>query len=336
MFGTHFYYQLTRKYVVLMGNMFNQIELVRTNKNTGDEIERIKVPIAYGPKEKYVERLQSDPTLTKETAITLPRLSFEIVGIEYNAQRQQNPLLRSGAANTNTTMASQYMGVPYDLDFDVNLYTRNIDDGTQIIEQILPYFSPGYTVTMNSIPELGFLKDIPIILNSVRQDTQYEGNYDTTRLITWTLNFSVKAYYYGPIQTPKIIRKVITNIYNDPSLRLGNIITINTGTGNGTFQIDEVVYQGNTNHTATAYGIVLNWSSITDELRLGGCQGTFRLNIPVKGTSSNANYTVDSFLAAPLKLTRIEITPDPIDADPDDDFGYTTTITENVFGNENI
>jgi hypothetical protein len=136
------------------------------------------------------------------------------------------------------------MGVPYDLEFELNLYTRNIDDGTQIIEQILPYFNPDYTVTVNVIPEIGFLKDIPIILNTVTTSVEHEGNFDAVRFVTWRLTFSMKANYYGPISTPKIIREVNTNIYNDPSLKAGNIIRINTDSGNnGTYKIDDYVFR---------------------------------------------------------------------------------------------
>ena len=326
----HFYFQLTRKYVVAFGNMFNNISLIRTNRETGSELERIKVPLMYAHKEKYFARLNSDPDLQKSTQISLPRMSFELMGITYDPSRKQNSLLRSGnKANTASRVSSQYMGVPYDLEFELNIYARNIDDGTHIIEQILPYFNPDYTVTVNVIPEIGFLKDVPIILNTVNNSVEHEGNFDAVRYITWRLTFTMKANYYGPVNTQKIIREVDVNIYNDPSLKAGYLIRINTDDGNnGTYKIDDFVYQGNNYQTATAIAQVIQWNQNTGHLTLGGAQGQFKVNSTIKAVSTNASYNLASFDASPLKLVNIDIVPNPLDAEPGDDYGYTTTITE--------
>lgn len=329
--NAYFYHQLTRKYVILFGNMFNNILIKRVNKNTGLEIERFKVPIVYAPKEKYYARLRADPDLERPIQVVLPRMSFELTGFTYDASRKQNSLLRSGvSANTSTRGATQYMGVPYDLSFDLQIYARNVDDGTHIIEQILPYFNPDYTVTVNTIPALGFLKDVPIILNNVSNVIEHEGNFDAVRFVSWTLNFTMKANYYGPVQTPKIIRKVLANIYNDPSLKAGNIVRLNmtSPTTNGEFKIDDIVYQGSNYNTADAYGFVLEWNKDSLKLVLGGTQGQFKVNNTVRAASTNAVSSIVSFDASPLKLVEIKIEPDPIDAEPTDDFGYATTITE--------
>lgn len=327
--NSYFYYQLTRKYVIVFGNMFNNIMIVRKVKGTDTEIERMKVPLIYAPKEKYITRLFSDPDLNRATQVTLPRMSFDIRGITYDQSRKQNSLLRTAKGDTATRVSSQYMGVPYDIQFELNVYTKNIDDGTHIVEQIMPYFNPDYTVTMDSVPELGFLKDIPIILNSVTYNIEHEGNFDSVRYINWVLTFTMKGYYYGPVTTPKIIRKVITNIYNDKSLQAGNIIQINTANGNsGIYKTDDIVYQGKTYETATAFAKVISWNSNTGSLVIGGAQGQFRIDSNVKAFSTNAVYKLESFNANPLKLAEIVVEPDPITAEPDDDFGYTTTITE--------
>jgi hypothetical protein len=326
---THFYYKLTRKYVILFGNMFNNITIKRINRDTNVEIERFKVPLVYAPKEKYFSRLRSDPDLERPVQVILPRMSFEMTGFSYDAARKQNSLLRQAKANTDTRVASNYMGVPYDLNFDLQIYARNVDDGTHIIEQILPYFTPDYTVTVNMIPELGFLKDVPIILNSVSNTIEHEGNFDAVRFVSWTLAFTMKGYFYGPISTPKIIRKVIANINNDPSLRSGYITRVNVDQGNnGTFNVDDIVYQGSNYETAKAYGVVTRWNANTGKLALAGVQGQFVANNDIKAVSSNANYNLASFEVAPLKLAMITVEPDPITAEPDDDYGYTTTITE--------
>ena len=266
MFNNHFYHRLTRKYVTLFGTIFNNIVFKRINRNTNTEIERFRVPINYGPKERYVSRLQSDPDLTRPVQTILPRMSFEITGLSYDPARKQNSLLRQVKGSTSTGVKSQFMGVPYDIDFVLEIYAKNIDDGTQIVEQILPHFTPDYTATIDSISELGFLKDIPIILNSVNQNVQYEGSFEDVRYINWTLTFTMKAYFYGPISEPKIIRKVIANIFNDPELVRGYITKINVGSGNGTFKIADTVYQGDDYKTSTAYGIVNEWNENNSRL----------------------------------------------------------------------
>lgn len=325
----HFYFQLTRKYVILFGTMFNNIIFVKTNRLTGEEIERQRVPILYAPKEKYIARLQSDPDLTRELQIVLPRMSFDLTGVSYDATRKLNSMLKNPRANTASRAVSQYMGVPYDLNFELNIYTRNIDDGTQIVEQILPYFNPDYTVTINSIPELGFLKDVPIILNSVSNQLEHEGNFDAVRYVTWKLEFTMKGYYYGPISHTNLIRKVEANIYNDTSINSGYTIKLNLSNGNnGTFRIEDVVYQGNNYRTANAYGIVLSWNPGRQLLELGSIQGQFHANHTIKAISTNSSYMISSFDFDPGKVVKITTQPDPLTATPSDDFGYDTTIQE--------
>ena len=323
-----FYHQLTRKAVVLFGRLFDDITLVRKNDQTGEETNRFLVPINYSPKEKMVTRIFSDPDLLRQVQVILPRMGFEITGITYDATRKQNSLLRGAKSNTSTHVTSMYMGVPYDINFQLNIYARNIDDGTQIVEQILPFFNPDFTVTTNMIPDLGFLKDVPIILNNISNDIQYEGDFDTVRYVNWTLNFTMKMNYYGPISYPKIIRTVYANIYNDPSLQSGYITRINTANTHGHFKASDMVYQGDSYKTATAYGVVINYSSNTHVLMLGAVQGSFKVNNTIHAVSTNGVCQIASFVANPEKLAEIVITPDPITAQPGDDYGYDINITE--------
>jgi len=308
--------------------MFNNITMMRINKDTGIEIERIKVPIIYAPKEKYIARLLSDPDLQREIQVVLPRMSFEITDISYDPARKQNSLLRNPKGDGTSQPSTQYMGVPYDIGFELNIYARNIDDGTHIVEQILPYFNPDYTVTIKPIAELDFTKDTPIILNTVTNSVEHEGNFDAVRFVTWKLTFSMKAYFYGPVSKSKIIREVNTNIYTDPSLQAGYIVRMNTGSGNGTFKLEDIVYQGSNYQTATAYGIVSSWNADSQKIHITGAQGQFTTNNTIRAASTNAAYNVVSFDATPLKLVNINIVPNPNNAQPGDDFGYTTTITE--------
>ena len=325
--NTHFHYRLLRKYVIIFGSMFNDITIIRTEKDSNNEIKRWKVPIVYAPKDHFVTRLESDPDLFREFQNILPRLSFEITGIGYDASRKQNSLLRAAKGDNASRVSSQFMGVPYDINFELNLYTKTIDDGTHIAEQILPYFNPDFTLTMNPVSELGFLKDIPIMLNSVTQNVTYEGNY--VRYVNWNFTFTLKGYFFGPITTPKIIRKSIANIFNDPSLVAGNIVRMYLdGGANSSFKIGDTVYQGNDYKTATAYGFVNEWDPQLKKIQIGGAQGQFKVNNTIRAVSTNAVYNIATFDASPLKLVKITVEPDPIDAEPDSDFGFTNTIQE--------
>lgn len=324
----HFYHQLTRKAVILFGRLFDDLYLVRKNDQTKKEVSRFLVPIIYAPKEKMVTRILSDPDLLRSVGTILPRMSFEITGISYDATRKQNSLLRAAKSNTTSHVTSSYMGVPYDVTFALNIYARNIDDGTQIVEQILPFFNPDFTITTNMIPDLGALKDIPIILNNVSNSIDYEGDYDSVRYVNWTLTFTMKMYYYGPVSYPKIIRTVYANIYNDPSLQSGYITRLNLSSANGVFKSQDMVYQGFSYNTATAYGVVVNYNQENGKLILGATQGQFTVNSSIHAVSTNAKAVIESFVANPLKLSQIEITPNPITAEPNDDYGYTIDVTE--------
>lgn len=324
----HFYHQLTRKAVILFGRLFDDIMVIRKNSSTGKEVDRLLVPLIYSPKEKMVTRIFSDPDLQKQVQTILPRMGFEITGVSYDATRKQNSLLRAAKSNTTTHVTSMYMGVPYDITFALNIYSRNIDDGTHIVEQILPFFNPDFTVTTNMVPDLGFLKDIPIILNSVTNDIQYEGNFDSVRYVNWTLTFTMKMYYYGPISYPKIIRTVYANIYQDPSLQSGYITRLNVANTSGKFKMEDMVYQGDNYRKATAYGIVIKYDSDLDKLVLGAVQGQFKVNNVIHAVSTNAYSTISSFETSPMKLAEIKIQPDPVNAEPEDDYGYNIDITE--------
>lgn len=218
--NNHFYHRTIRKIVVAFGTMFNDILLVRYTKDQRLERERFKVPLSYGSKEKYITRITSDPDLTKSVQIVVPRISFEMTGVSYDSSRKQISTLRNFAsANSSTRLNTQFAPIPYDFNFSLSFYVRNTEDGTQILEQILPFFTPDFNVTVDFIPEMNQKYDLPIILNSVNTTTDYEGDLTTTRLITWDLEFTVKGYVWPSINSGKYIRQANTNIYlsEDPT-----------------------------------------------------------------------------------------------------------------------
>jgi hypothetical protein len=321
-----FYNRIIRKLVVGFGNLFNEITMVRYNSNL-TEAERFIVPIAYAAKEHYVLRLEEDFNLDKKVQITLPRLSFEMTGLQYDASRKQNTNIRNYAASTGNTVVGQYNPVPYNFDFNLYLYVRNIEDGTQVIEHILPYFTPDYTIKLNLVPEMGMVKEIPIILNNVTQDVQYEGNRSSDpRLVIWTLNFTVKGFIFGPVSSASLIKTSITNILND--ITAEDVVIFNMGnTGIGTYQIGEGVYQGYSAGTATATARVLSWSN--SKLHLTSINGNFVSSQPIYGMVTNANYNFTSYQVAPSVLSQIVVVPNPTTANANSLYTYTRTITEN-------
>lgn len=331
----HFYHQITRKSVILFGRLFDDILLVNKDAN-GKEYKRILVPIIYSPKEKMVTRLFSDPDLYKQVQVVLPRMGFEITSVTYDAQRKQNSLLKVVKSVASSDIPSTYMAVPYDIKFRLNIYTRNIDDGTQIVEQILPFFNPDYTVTANMVPDLGVLKDIAVILNSVDNNIEYEGNFDSVRYVNWTLDFTMKTWYYGPVSTSKIIRDIRVNMIDDDELAPGAYIIINTRNPEGKFKNDDIAFQGKSLNTATAKGIIVKYNqqynqNVANTLVLVGVEGKFRQNVQIHCVSTNGTCNVSSFKFQKEELAKIRIRPNPLDAEPGDDYGYNVQIVEGTW-----
>jgi len=324
--STTFYNRSIRQLVVGFGNLFDDITLVRYNTDQTEQ-ERFIVPVAYATKERYVMRLQEDYNLDKKVQITLPRMSFEMTGFSYDASRKQNTNSKS-FVQTPSGVVSQYNPVPYNFNFSLYVYVRNIEDGTQIIEHILPYFTPDYTIKINMIPEMGVIKEIPVVLNDVSHEINYEGPREQdTRTIIWTLNFTVKGYLFGPVSSTGLIQTSITNILSDNTINNNIIFTMNSG-GVGTYKIGEVVYQGYSLGTSTASATVNSWSNTLNQLTVSNIAGNFVSSSPVIGSQTNASYTFNSYKVAPLDYAQIVITPNPITANANSSYTYTTNIAE--------
>ena len=320
-----YYPRIIRKLVVGFGNLFDDITLVRYNPDQ-TEAERFIVPIAYATKEKYVQRLEGDANLDKKVQMTLPRMSFEMNGLTYDASRKQNTNIKN-FSNASGTVKSQYNPVPYNFDFSLYVYVRNVEDGTQIIEHILPYFTPDYTIKLNLIPEMGIIKEVPVVLNSTSYEVEYEGVRDSDpRLIIWTLNFTVKGFIFGASSGPVgLIKTSITNILNDISVN-DNVVLNTANTGVGTYQVGEFVYQGYSMGTAVATGKVVSWTN--NKLTLTNINGNFVSTQPIVGQTTNANYAFTSFQLAPLNYSQIVITPNPSTANANSVYTYTVNVAE--------
>lgn len=236
MFGTHFYHSKTKKAVALFGRLFNNIYIIRKN-SSGAVISQLKVPLSYAPKQKYLERIRENPNLREDTqvAIKLPRMSFEITSIAYDAQRQ---LAKVGnfttlASTGDTTKRQKFFNpVPYSINFQLNAYAKSQDDALQIIEQILPTFNPQYALTIKPFqteyPD--FKEDIQVIINGVSFSDDFEGAMEQRRTIIYSLDFEMKLSYHGPITDNSIIRDARAKIFdikaglNDSDIGLETIV----------------------------------------------------------------------------------------------------------------
>ena len=279
MFGFFSYNKNIRNIVVLFGTVFNDIS-IRRLKADGTTEREFKVPIAYGPAEKFLSKLNQPDVMS------LPRMSFEITDYAYDATRklQTTKKFKKVKSGSTTDLTTVYNPVPYDFNITLSIMVKYSDDGTQILEQILPYFTPEFQVTMNELATMGIKRDIPIILTGVTTEDTYEGEFLTRRALIHTLTFTVKGHIYGRTPDQGIIREVDVNIGSN-LFRVGSV-TITTGGA--------------------------SYTSVPTVTFIGG-GGTGAVGTAVLISEKNVN---------------IDIKPNPTTADADDDFGFTTVITD--------
>ena len=216
MLGQQFYHETIRKIIIAFGTTFNNIQLVRKD-NDGNITQSMKVPLAYGPQQKWLVRLNEDADLSKQVAITLPRIGFEIQNLSYDPARKLNRVqkykkIKTGKSNT---LESQFMPVPYNLSVQLYVMAKQSDDALQIVEQILPFFQPDYTLTVNDMADMGIKRDVPIVLNSISYEDNYQGDFETRRALIYTLDFTAKFYLYGPVTSSSVIKTVQVDQYAD-------------------------------------------------------------------------------------------------------------------------
>jgi len=218
MFGTYFYNESMRRMTIGFGQIFNNVQIKRKDSN-GNVVQSIRVPLAYGPKEKFLVRLDQQASLNnREFSITLPRMGFDISGISYDASRKLTRTQKFKRVKTDTegkVLDFNYSPVPYNISYNLYTFTASAEAGLQIIEQILPFFQPDFTVTVNVIPELNIKRDVPVVLNSVSYEDTYTGDFTSRRAVIYTLSFTAKMYLYGPNTTQKVIKTVQSDLYSD-------------------------------------------------------------------------------------------------------------------------
>mgnify|MGYP001316722259 FL=1 len=247
MLGTYYYHEIIRKTIVSFGTLFNDIS-IRHDDKSGKTYSELKVPLAYGPSQKFLARLEQQADLNKPVAITLPRMSFEMNSVTYDSSRKTG-VTQTFKASDGNNVKKVFMPVPYNIGFELNILAKLNDDALQIIEQILPYFQPSFNLTVDLVKSIGEKRDIPIVLDSINFQDDYEGDFSTRRALIYTLGFTAKTYLFGPVaeSSSGLIKKV---------------------------QVD------------------------------------YSTNTDVKNAKREVRYTV---------------TPDPVSAGPDDDFGFSET-----------
>ena len=291
MFGTYFYHQTSRKMVVAFGTLFNNIEVRRTD-SADAVVEVIKIPLSYGPKDKMLVRISQDPNLNSKVALTVPRMGFELTSMTYDGARKLNTMGRNVKKGT-TGLKKQFNPVPYNWDFSLYVFVKNAEDGTQILEQILPFFTPEFTVTMTLVSGMTIKMDIPLVLNSVTSEDSYEGDFATRRSIIWTLSFLMKGYLYPSITDNA---KVITSSVVDTHLMSAATAT-------------DPIYIISEDSTPYAQNyMILDKHEIDDATRI-------RMLSEASEDASSAGQTV----------SRTTVEPTATGALTDEDFGFSET-----------
>jgi len=307
MLGITYYHQTIRKYVAVFGTLFNDINVVR--RDASDVIkEQIKVPIAYSPRDRWILRLRRARGVSgtdEAVAMTLPRMGFDLTAITYDGTRKLNTLGQVYSANTaagTSTLMKQYNPVPYNFDFSLYSMVSNAEDGAQIFEQIVPFFTPEFTVTVNLIPSMNIAPDVTMVMNGVTIEDNYEGDFQATREIIWTLTFTMKGYVYPDVKTGSVVKTVIVNLRmpGDSEIPPAEYIILEDST------------------TLTTNYLLLNADA-------GSPNAT--------GTMKVLNESSSAAVGAAGIKSRYTVTPGPGDATANDDFGFTETME---FFNDNI
>lgn len=210
--GYTFYHGTLRKTVVAFGSLFNNIRIQR-RETDGTLVQTLKIPLSYGPKQKFLTRIRQNPEFNERIELTVPRIGFEITNMQRDTSRQIAPTHKRPYLVSDTRMNTQFTPTTWNIEFGLYILVKNQDDGLQIVEQILPFFTPDYNLTVNDIPDMGIKHELAITLNSVSHADDWEGNYDTRTAIVWTLNFQTKVNIYGPVYKQGAIKHVIATAY---------------------------------------------------------------------------------------------------------------------------
>jgi hypothetical protein len=331
MLGTYFYHQIIRKTIVSFGTVFNQIH-IRHHDDNGTQTSVIRVPLAYGPRQKFLARLEQQPELNKPIQITLPRMSFEMNSLQYDVGRKTG-VTQTFKTSDGNNLKKVFMPVPYNIGIELNILCKLNDDALQIVEQILPFFQPAFTITVDLVDSIGEKRDIPIVLESINFQDDYEGDFSTRRALIYTLQFTAKTYLFGPIadSSDGLIRKVQVDQFSSTNRSTAKREMRYTATAkalkdydgdNTTFITDPI-----SDFTDT---IPVNDASL---LRIGSRVTINSETMLIKNIANN-NIIVQRAYDGTIATTHDDNTPvnvltaaDDALIEPDDDFGFNENFT---------
>ena len=305
MLGQTFYHQTIRKYVALFGTLFNDINIEKKN-SSGVVVSRQKVPIAYGPKQKFLSRINQDASLTRQVAIQLPRLAFEMTGMNYDPVRKLNSvgaLTHKETINGNRNIKKMFNPSPYLFDFSLYAFVENAEDGTQILEQILPFFTPEFNVSVNILTDMGIKLDIPIVIAGATSEDSYEGEFSSRRTIIWTMNFTLKGFIYPDIKSSQSIIKSIEIAFKE---------TVPGIPSTGTFE--RISLESSTNFSEDFFLLETGDNMITEssETKLGLDNVISKITVIPEGGANTYITPGDDFDAN----TTVTVFSPPVDYDP--------------------
>jgi len=324
--NSQFYHRTIRKMVVVFGTLFNDIEIVRYTQ-AGVPKEKWKVPLTYSPKERFLTAITSDPNLIKSIATVVPRMSFNLDSLEYDVNRKQVSTLRNFAKKDNTSVSTQFVPIPYNFQFSLSIYVRNTEDGTQILEQILPFFTPDFNVTVDFIPEMDQKYNVPIILDSVASTVEYEGaeNEGSTRLILWDLTFTAKGYIWPPVKSSKYIKTANTNSFIDLTSKEIQKVYVDYANGSGVFAQGETLRANNSD----LFGSVDYFSNTSSGILIvTGANKFIKVGDKLTGDYTGASYNVIVTDVNSLNVVQIKTSTNPGTALLGDEFGFFETTKE--------
>ena len=332
MLGQYYYHEILRKTVIAFGTVFNDIH-IRHRNGQGQEISDLRVPLAYGPMQKFLARLEQQADLNKAVQITLPRMSFETTNIAYDATRKGG-ITQTFKASDGSKLRKVFMPVPYNIGFELNVLVKLNDDALQIVEQILPYFQPSFNLTIDLISVIGEKRDIPIVLDNISFQDDYEGDFTTRRALIYTLNFTAKTYLFGPVSDSSegLIKKVQVDYHASVDTENARRELRYSATPQALKDYDNdntTVLRSNISKTKTRFDVTAT-SALTVGMRIVIDKEIMKVKEIVDANTIVVNRGYQSVAATHIENTSIDVLTAADDAlvEPDDDFGFNGVIEQ--------
>lgn len=329
-FNTYYYHRTTRKVIAAVGAMFQKMQVARYTQDGQTELERITVPLIMGQKEKYMVVTATDPTSTRPIKQQLPIMSLEFDGLvpDWSRKQQTSQYVRKVDTSLGHNQSlKQPVGVPYNINLKLSILVRHIEDGFQILEQILPLFTPDYNLTILLDPQMGIVKNFPVTIGRPTFQAITEGKAEEMRMVIWEIPLTIQGWYMGMTTDPAVVTNVIVNLYTTQVNQPIEVLIV-APSGNGTFQDAEPVFQGNNFAQATATGQVVSWDLVNKKLYVTGITGNFVPNVVVTGANTNSTWSVSSLYQSPGPTATMIVTPNPLTANATDYWTYHTVVNE--------